>query len=103
MGAPSRAMIGRVDRMIPTMLLVGLVLALVLFRHRVWLVVAGGVAAALWSLGLSTADDGSPATAAGGFLLAAANLVFGGLIGAGVRWLLARAQRGFRRTGQAAA
>lgn len=89
--------------MIPTMLLVGLLLALVLFRHRVGLVVAGGVAAVLWALGVSAADDGSPATAAGGFVLAAANLVFGGLIGAGVRWLLARVQRASRRPGHASA
>lgn len=89
--------------MIPTMLLVGFLLALVSFGHRAGLVVAGGVAAVLWPAGLSAADGVSPGTAVGGFVLAAANLVVGGLVGAGVRSLLARVQRTSRRPGHVSA
>lgn len=98
--SPMARSAGSVGGVIPSMLLVGLVLGAVLFRRRIALAVIGALAAVGWAVGIALGDDGSPATALGGLLLAAANLAVGVLFGAALASRLVPGHRPARRRGQ---
>lgn len=89
--------------MIPTLLAVGLLIGLVLATRRVALPVTVGVIAVVWAVGVAMGDDASVGAGVAGFALALVNLAVGAVIGLGVRAVVNRAQRSWRRSPRSSA